>query len=630
MLTGERLRAHLPAPGSWRPVPPVTERDFWLRRDAATRAGLIRQAEERIAGPWPTLTAALWRDYARTGNRVRYETPYFARRDRLAAAAFAACLTDEERWHDEVADGIQQLCEETTWCIPAHERSADPLPDPDRPTLDLFAAESGAVLAWIHAVLKERLPAPLARRIAHEVRGRILVPQRTVDDWVWLGLHGGHVNNWNPWINSNVLACSFLLDTDREDMLRTAERAVRGLDTFISGYLPDGGCTEGAQYWWRAPASLFECLQTLHSAAGGALDTFGLPVLTQMGRYLHRVHIEGEWYVNVSDGPARLDRLNSAAHLLYRYGRAVGDADMVAHARSIRGAGTVVETHAPLGRSLQRSLLALCDEEWAASAAVPAPRVLQSWLPDTGLLVARQRAGSAEGLLVSIKGGHNGEDHNHNDVGSFLIAVDGRPVVIDVGVGAYTRETFGPRRYEIWTLRSDYHNVPQVNGHEQAPGREFAARDMTCELTQDAVRARLDLAQAYPNDIRHWWRELTFDRTAGTVALVDSWELPEEPATLACHVMVSAEPQLRADRVLVPAARGALAIGFPTDELEVSVEPIELEDERLRSVWGERLFRLRFAATAPERTGRWEFTFRALPHQPDEPVQRREARADDG
>ncbi|HVX46487.1 MAG TPA: heparinase II/III family protein [Mycobacteriales bacterium] len=608
VLTPDHLRSHLPAPGSWNPVPDVTDREFWLGRDATTRAGLIRQAEERAAGPWPVLTAGLWRDYARTGNRVHYEDPYFARRDRFAAAVLAAALTDEERWLDEVTDGIWQLCEETTWCIPPHERSTGVLPDPDRPTLDLFAAETGAVLAWTHAILGPRLSPVVAHRLAGEVRRRVLVPHRTIDDFVWIGLDDRHVNNWNPWINSNVLACSFLLDTDPADILLTAERAVRGLERFMADYPPDGGCSEGAQYWWRAPASLFECLQTLYDASGGALNALELPLLAEMGRYLHRVHIDGEWYVNVADGPARLDRFNAAAHLLHRYGRAVHDPDMAALGRSIRGTSTVVETQAPLGRSLARTLLALADDEWAAIPDTPAPYLGQVWLPDTQLLVAREKPGSKDGLLCSVKGGHNAEDHNHNDVGSFVIALDGHPAVIDVGVAAYTRKHFGPQRYEIWTLRSDYHNVPQINGHEQAPGREFAARDVRAELSEAGFDLRMDLAPVYPNDIQHWWRRVRFDRSAAQVRLTDSWELPEEPATLVSHLMVSGEPRRVEDRIEIPTPGRALRIGYP-DELEVEFERIELEDRRLRWVWGDAVWRLTFTATAPERTGSWDFQF---------------------
>ena len=38
------------------------------------------------------------------------------------------------------------------------------------------------------------------------------------------------------------------------------------------------------------------------------------------------------------------------------------------------------------------------------------------------------------------------------------------PVIIDAGVGTYTRQTFSSERYTIWTMQSNYHNLPMING----------------------------------------------------------------------------------------------------------------------------------------------------------------------
>lgn len=616
ILSSTALADHLPQPGGWQPVPPAGDREFWTGVDEPTRQALLQQAERVAAGPWPELPATLWLDYARTGNRVRFEDASFGRRKRLAAAVLAACLTDDERWHEEVLNGVWLLCEETTWCIPAHDishtgqRGHGDLPNPANPTLDLFAAETGALLAWTHAVLAERLRerSPLAvTRLVAEVQRRILIPQRTVDTWSWFGRTSSHVNNWNPWINSNVLACSLLLDDSRDDLLLTVERAVEGLDVFVSGYPADGACDEGHNYWWRAGASLAECLELLRSASDGALDAFGLPLVRAIGRYPHRVHVSEGWYVNVADGSARLVPGTACEHVLYQYGARTGDDEMVAHARAMRGDGPVVRPGTPLGRSL----LALADLDWRKEPSRTAPLVADAWWPDTQLLVARQTAGREAGLLVSVKGGHNGEDHNHNDVGTVLVAVDGHPVLVDAGVAEYTAKHFSPRRYEIWTLRSTFHNVPLVDGHEQTPGRDHAARSMEVAVGSDDVRAKLDLAGAYPDEAgcRSWLREVTFDRSGeGTIVLADAWELDHEPSEIRLHLLASGLPDTSSvGTVEVPGgtregARG-LTIGYDADVLAASVEPIALDDRRLRAAWGEHLWRIALVARTPRATG---------------------------
>ena len=80
----------------------------------------------------------------------------------------------------------------------------------------------------------------------------------------------------------------------------------------------DGGCDEGPGYWGRAGASLFDCLDLLHSAPGGALDALREPLVREIGRYICRAHIAGDWYTNFADAAARVD---IAGDLVYRYGK---------------------------------------------------------------------------------------------------------------------------------------------------------------------------------------------------------------------------------------------------------------------------------------------------------------------
>ena len=114
----------------------------------------------------------------------------------------------------------------------------------------------------------------------------------------------------------------------------------------------------------------------------------------------------------------------------------------------------------------------------------------------------------ADGLAIVAKGGHNGEHHNHNDVGGFIIACDGVPVVIDAGRPTYTAATFGPDRYSIWTMQSTWHNVPEVAGEAQQAGQQYAATGTKATVAEDCVELALELGAAYPVPaLRHWrWR----------------------------------------------------------------------------------------------------------------------------
>ena len=136
-------------------------------------------------------------------------------------------------------------------------------------------------------------------------------------------------------------------------------------------------------------------------------------------------------------------------------------------------------------------------------AAEPLPQNV--WLPNLQIWSARQ-----DGLFVAMKGGHNDESHNHNDVGEMVVYADGEPLLIDPGVGEYTSKTFSNDRYSIWTMQSGYHNLPQINGCDQKNGKEYKARVISRQKEQMV----LDIAAAYPQEaaVDSWQRKVSLKK----------------------------------------------------------------------------------------------------------------------
>lgn len=615
-FTRDRLEAALPLPGSWQPYPSVADRAAWEALSEAERLRLVASGERFLGAGWPELKASVFLEFARTGNRTHFEDPHFARRGMLESLVLAECAEGAGRFLDDITNGIWAICEESFWGVNAHSfspRFARGLPDTAFPVVDLFAAETGALLAWTHALLapayRDSLPVVLDR-VEREIAARILTPYLTVDDWGWLGLHRRAderaPNNWNPWIHSNVIATALLIEPDRERQVAIIARAITGLDAFLDGYHEDGGCDEGTSYWGRAGASLFECLEWLRLASGGQLDAFDLPLIREIGRYIYRAHISADWYVNFADGPGRTE---PDANLLYRYGSRIGDEALVA--QSAEAARHTVDL--PWKReSIGRALPKLFDPMPEAVKALPPPLIRHAWLPGIQVLTARERAGTPDGLFLAAKGGHNAESHNHNDIGTFIIALDGVPQVVDVGVETYSKKTFSADRYDIWTMQSGYHNLPTIDGIEQRAGQEFAPRDARCTLSEAADDLSLDLAGAYPEEagIDRWTRTLRLERGGrAEIILTDEWALDHDPTDLRLSLMLRAQPVAADGAYLVAGARRPLRIAFDPSELDVlAIERIDIADARLAPVWGGALYRMVLGA-APQRTGRWEVRF---------------------
>ncbi len=603
--------AALISPETALPVADARDRAVWGRIDPATRNAFLIAAEADRGDPWPQPLASAAARVHRDGDREQWQIPAFARQQRLTRAAVAAALTADDAWIDEVADGVVLLCEQSSWCWPAHddtfEQHGAVLATVDDPYLDLGAGEAVGQLAWLDhllgAALDVRYPG-LRERIRREARLRVFEPFLRRRDWHWLGLDGD-VHNWNPWIHGNVLVAALrLLDGEDDAATRTAviALAIEGLDRYVAVLPADGAIDEGYEYWWNGACRALEALDVLAHATAGRVDLApAVPALRETVAFPHRVHLGGDWYLNLADGQARPVE-HKPWHALHRAARRIGDADAAAHAATHRHPGLPL-THESEG--LGRVLRALTDADWAAASAgdprSPLPR--EVWFASTEVLIARERAGTAAGLTLAVKGGHNGEHHNHNDVGGFLVASDGVPVVVDAGRPTYTKQTFGPRRYDIWTMQSAWHNVPQIAGHDQSPGATFAARDVAVEMTDAAGALSLDLAGAYDvTGLASWRRSARLDRRRGAGARVeirDAWELTGDDAGTALHLLVAGEVALEDGGARVQPLAGAAAVRlrWPAD-VAATAEVRVLDDPMLTAVWGATLTRIRLDVAA--------------------------------
>jgi len=602
----EKLTAALLPRERWTPFPRAAQRSGWEGMPAELRKDLVDAGQTHVGQPWPVLPASVFLDYARNGNRSRYEGIRSARRERLRELAIAECVEGKGRFLDEILNGIWATCEETYWGVPAHvgvQKAGTGLPDVAEPTVDLFAAETSSLLAWIDYLLGpqlERLSPLLRPRLRLEIARRILTPNLERIDFWWMGLDpklSRSVNNWNPWINSNWLASTLLIEPDGKRRIAAVHKILQSLDRFLDAYHPDGGCDEGPSYWGRAGASLFDCLELLFSASGGAIQFYDQPLVREIGRYIYRAHIYGDYFVNFADAPAKV-RLNG--DLVFRYGRRIGDEKMQA-----LGAFAAGERGAGRGDSIGRQLEALYNRDALAAAPARQPLVRDVWLPGIQVMAARFREGSVEGLYLAAQGGHNAESHNHNDVGNFMVYADGRPALIDVGVETYTAKTFSSQRYDIWTMQSAYHNLPTIDGVMQPAGREFTARDVSYRADDRAAEFRLDIAKAYPAEagVNSWRRTLRLDREKNEIEVRDECDLAKPAREIAftlmtpCQVSLGAPGEIKLD--------AGVRIAYDAASLAPSVEEIPITDGRLRSSWGEKVYRILLKTTTPAARATW-------------------------
>jgi hypothetical protein len=157
---------------------------------------------------------------------------------------------------------------------------------------------------------------------------------------------------------------------------------------------------------------------------------------------------------------------------------------------------------------------------------------LREWFDDVQFLICRPRPDASVPFASTFKGGHNGVNHNHNDLGQFTVLIGDKDLLTDPGAEVYTHRTFSDRRYESDLLNSFGHSVPVVAGQLQAPGKDehtadfgsqFRARVIETSFSDEADRVVLDLREAYRVDtLVRLERSFTHGRSGdGRVDVVD-------------------------------------------------------------------------------------------------------------
>ena len=570
---------------------PWRDRDSWNAVPDSLEALVLTDAESALGRPWSVIKASDYRDYSLTGNRTNFETLYFSRRRTLNDFVLAELLEGDGRFLPAIIDGILLICEESGWQLPAHnayERGGLrlPLPDAGRPVIDLFAAETGALLATVVSLLGEQLDEitpVVTQRIAREVQLRILSPYLTRHFW-WMGNGAERVNNWTAWITQNVLLATFCLKTDQDLRRQVVEKALASLDAFIKDYADDGACEEGVVYYRHAALCLFGAMTILDRVAPGSMvPLWAAPKIRNMAEYIANMHVSGRHFFNFADSAAVVDPCSAREYL---FGKAVGSQMLAAFAAYDRL--TCEKPHLPDEWNLWYRLQELLTNVVPPEA--PAPPADASY-PGIGLFIARD-----ERFALAVKGGHNGESHNHNDVGSVTLYKDGKPFLIDVGVETYTAKTFSPDRYQIWTMQSGFHNLPTFGDVMQSDGAVFAARDVKAEFLSTSAQITLDIASAYPAQakVRSYRRTVAL-RRGEAVEIVDAYD-GDLPAALS--LMTCVEPVLDGAFVRFEGLGSIEVAGGG----QIAIDRIDIIDARLAISWPKQIYRLHIPLAGPTLT----------------------------
>lgn len=588
---------------SFKPFPSILEHRAWNDLDNTLKEALIQEGEKYLNYTYPALPATLFLNFTRTGNRTLYEASYFQKRNALNALVLAECVQNKGRFLDDILNGIWSLCEESAWHLPAHNSYIRdtpnlPLPDVTRPIIELFACETGAQLAMIYYLLKDVLE-PLSpfiiTRIEYELSHRIITPYLSGHFW-WMGNGDEPMCNWTIWCTQNILLTAFLTPQTDENRKRIFQKAATSIDYFLKDYGEDGCCDEGAQYYHHAGLCLFNALEVLNAISQNAFSSlYQKEKIKNIAAYISNVHVSGPYYINFADCSPKAGLAGAREFL---FGKRTSNYDLM----------NLAATHyqmQPLPSLTEEINLfyrvqsIFTHHEIIAYNKVPSSKT-DLYYSSVGLFITRDSH-----YVLAVKAGDNADSHNHNDTGSIILYKNGKPFLIDIGVESYTQKTFSPRRYEIWTMQSDYHNLPTINGMMQQDGALFKATDVQTYFSDKESFITMELSTAYPKGckLESYKRQVILEK-GKEVRITDCFTSSKQ-----CQIVLNFMTYEKPELIHVPDSSTHLSPILQVGDLgsihlegsytHLEIETIPITDARLQTCWEHEIYRIRITLAEP-------------------------------
>jgi hypothetical protein len=318
-----------------------------------------------------------------------------------------------------------------------------------------------------------------------------------------------------------------------------------------------------------------------------------------MGSYIYKVLIHEDWYMSYADGNGRNPMYDVK---LYLAGKALHDDALMNMALDVfrrnRSKGVYYDHFIYILHEYMEYVLYFGEVLKKSSEYTQKSYYLKSAvLPDANIFASRMEVGSEKGLFAGIKGGHNDESHNHNDIGCPYVYLDGEPVLMDAGAGAYTIKTFSPDRYDIWTMQSDWHSLPKINGFSQSAGILYKSKDFKWEDDGFVAGASMNISDAYPAEARidSYTRKIVLDRRKNEVCIEDEIKLNEICGETVFHLLLKGKPKLiGAGRIEVDSGKNRALIEYDGSSFDYSFEEKDLsDDKKLYESWGYTIYRVK-------------------------------------
>ena len=428
-------------------------------------------------------------EFLRNGNRANFEKKYFLRRKQLSIyAIMAAIYPDEEKYIIGLQNVICDICNEHSWQLPGHR----PLDNWNRrDDIDLFAAETGLYLAEIKYMLGDRLNPLVTGRITAELEWRIMKSFENNTFW-WEKLK----SNWAS-VCSGSVGGVFMYEAPHR-FGAAIKRITACMDNYLSGINDEGSTSEGAGYWVYGLSFFVLYHDLLRRFTSGKTDGFANEKVRRLSGFLSNLYLDEKNIVLFSDAP------QGAIYPVWLMSFLKEEYDIA------------LPPEQKINLTLEKFSVAvrevLCyGNEYESSFGIG-----KTYYKELQWYIERKKRYS-----IAIKGGNNAEEHNHNDIGSFMIAHNKCVSLCDIGMGEYTADYCGDKRYTMFETSALGHSVPIINGVCQVEGESYFGT-----MNVDGNIVEIDMKKAYKIELGKFNRQ--FELLEDGIILTDSFDSSAE------------------------------------------------------------------------------------------------------
>ncbi len=393
--------------------------------------------------------------YHLDGNRVKFQDMYFERRKRLMILQVLAIADDT--YIEDLEEIIATICDEYTWVVPAHAQSE----------IDLFAAETAMYLAETVYVLKDKLSKDIREWVYVSVENKIVKIYEKGNRLHWENF----MNNWMAVCGCGIGLAYLYLFPERFNLVK--ERILNTINCYIKALDGEGYCTEGYSYWVYGFG--FFCLfyDVYEQLTGEHVSILDGEIIKKTLQYGQNAILDKTVFLPFADGGSKGEHdeavILSTIERMFDINLYINEDELFCpsnQALGYRVLATLHRTHKPKDKKEETIYY----------------KESQVFIRQNG------------NYVFTVKGGHNSEFHNHNDVGAFSIIQDGKQYIADIGVGEYTKQYFTKeQRYDVFTCSSLSHSVPIIDNQVQMWGREYYGEI----VSQDERSITIDIAKAY-------------------------------------------------------------------------------------------------------------------------------------